>query len=383
MAPSLTPKTPENDAAESQPDLFKRFDVVSDPSDHHFYSSNLPKNTAGQGCFTSGGSKVHKKIMQEWKILEKHLPDSIYVRVYDTRIDLLQAVIVGAAGTPYHDALFFFDIAFPTDYPTRPPQVYYHSFGNRVNPNLYASGYVCLSLLNTWSGSKAQKWDPSQSTILQVLVSIQGLVLNEKPFFNEPGTGIFGRGWLENTAQAYGENAFLLTHKTTHILLRRPPKHFRAFVAEHFRQRAGAILRACIAYANGLVAVGEYKEKEEGQQNGAVSVIKVRQSFREALEKLYVELYKDFKWNGDSLVGLPELLKVEVAKTTPSALKVEAAKTTPSPRKKGSSGSIVGRVFRKLKKVLGLGPKNKIGKKGGSESKRKAGVAAAAADWGL
>ncbi|XP_068327540.1 putative ubiquitin-conjugating enzyme E2 38 [Pyrus communis] len=373
MAPSLTPKTPENDAAESQPDLFKRFDVVSDPSDHHFYRSNLPKNTAGQGCFTSGGSKVHKKIMHEWKILEKHLPDSIYVRVYDTRIDLLQAVIVGAAGTPYHDALFFFDIAFPNDYPTRPPQVYYHSFGNRVNPNLYATGYVCLSLLNTWSGSKGQKWNPSQSTILQVLVSIQGLVLNEKPYFNEPGTGIFGRGRLENTAQAYGENAFLLTHKTTHILLRRPPKHFRAFVAEHFRQRAGVILRACIAYAKGLVAVGEYKEEEEeGHQNGAVSVIKVRRSFREPLEKLYAELYKDFKWNGDSLVGLPELLKVEAAKTTPSA------------RKEGSSGSIVGRVFRKLKKVLGLGPKNKIGKKGGSESKRNAAAAAAAAaDLGL
>ncbi|XLR08874.1 hypothetical protein HN51_063881 [Arachis hypogaea] len=38
--------------------------------------------------------------MKEWKILEEHLPDSIYVRVYESRIDLMRAVIVGAAGTP-------------------------------------------------------------------------------------------------------------------------------------------------------------------------------------------------------------------------------------------------------------------------------------------
>ena len=33
----------------------------------------------------------------------------------------MRAVIVGAAGTPYHDGLFFFDIHLPADYPTVPP----------------------------------------------------------------------------------------------------------------------------------------------------------------------------------------------------------------------------------------------------------------------
>lgn len=45
----------------------------------------------------------------------------IYVRVYEERIDLLRAVIVGASGTPYHDGLFFFDIFLPPDYPHEPP----------------------------------------------------------------------------------------------------------------------------------------------------------------------------------------------------------------------------------------------------------------------
>jgi ubiquitin-conjugating enzyme E2 O len=43
------------------------------------------------------------------------------VRAYEDRMDLLRAVIMGPAGTPYHDGLFFFDIYFPSQYPSVPP----------------------------------------------------------------------------------------------------------------------------------------------------------------------------------------------------------------------------------------------------------------------
>eukprot|EP00951_Prasinocladus_malaysianus_P040187 scaffold458318_cov30-Prasinocladus_malaysianus.AAC.1 len=46
---------------------------------------------------------------------------------------------------------------------------------------------VCLSLLNTWNGRDDEMWSPATSTLLQVLVSIQGLVLVPKPYFNEAG----------------------------------------------------------------------------------------------------------------------------------------------------------------------------------------------------
>lgn len=39
------------------------------------------------------------------------------------RVDLLHAAMVGPAGTPYHDGLFFFDVKLPADYPATPPQV--------------------------------------------------------------------------------------------------------------------------------------------------------------------------------------------------------------------------------------------------------------------
>jgi ubiquitin-conjugating enzyme E2 O len=57
-------------------------------------------------------------------------------------MDLLRAAILGAAGTPYHDQLFMFDVQLRSDHPARPPKVYYHAFGYRVNPNLYADGNV-------------------------------------------------------------------------------------------------------------------------------------------------------------------------------------------------------------------------------------------------
>ena len=60
--------------------------------------------------------------------------------------------------------------------------------GLRLHPNLYVEGKVCLSLLDTWNGKGSQMWDPSNSNLLQVAVSLQGLVLGQaKPYFMEAG----------------------------------------------------------------------------------------------------------------------------------------------------------------------------------------------------
>ena len=56
----------------------------------------------------------------------------------------------------------------------------------RFNPNLYSNGKVCLSLLGTWHGDAGESWNPNHSTLLQVFVSIQSLVMVDEPYFNEP-----------------------------------------------------------------------------------------------------------------------------------------------------------------------------------------------------
>ncbi|KAK3002602.1 hypothetical protein RJ639_022374 [Escallonia herrerae] len=200
-----------------------------------------------------------KKIMQEWEILKENLPESIYVLVYEGKIELMRAVIIGATGSPYHDGLFFFDLAFPSTNPDQPPQVSYHAHGLRLNPNLYESGRVCFSLLNTWSGGRNELWDPSSSTVLQVLVSLQGLVLNEEPFYNEPHYATKKENkYITSMSKAYTKEAFVSSCKMMQYLMQSPPKNFEGFVVDHFRKRTGVIRAACKAYLKGDANVGYY-----------------------------------------------------------------------------------------------------------------------------
>lgn len=238
---------------------FKLFDTVDDVSDHHFDSAGFKGHQPSRSWT--------KKIQDEWKILEKDLPDSIFVRAYETRMDLLRAVIIGPAGTPYHDGLFVFDVHFPPNYPDIPPMVYYYSGGLRLNPNLYDCGKVCLSLLNTWTGKGNEKWMPKKSTMLQVLVSIQALILNANPFFNEPGyDNMYPGAEGEKKSKAYNEDIFILSLKTMMYTLRRPPKHFEELVGDHFRSRADSILSACKGYMEG-VPVGCIRSNGNGNGN--------------------------------------------------------------------------------------------------------------------
>jgi ubiquitin-conjugating enzyme E2 O len=192
-------------------------------------------------------------------------------------MDLVRAVMVGASGTPYQDGLFFFDMHLPPSYPAVPPLVYYHSFGLQLNPNLYGSGTVCLSLLNTFGGEGSEVWLPTTSTLLQVVVSIQGLILNDKPFFNEAGyEALVGRPEGLRNALPYTENAYLLTLRSILHLLRRPPQGFEELVQDHFHRRGRFVLRACEAYLRGCIvgtldsdARATEGSKEEGRRCSA------------------------------------------------------------------------------------------------------------------
>lgn len=134
--------------------------------------------------------KRQRRIAGEVASLLSSLPlswsSTILLRVDEDRYDFLRAVIFGPEDTPYDSGAFVFDIYLPLDYPQVAPKFQLLTTGGgrvRFNPNLYNSGKVCLSLLGTWSGPS---WTPA-STILQVLVSIQSLILVCNPYFNEPG----------------------------------------------------------------------------------------------------------------------------------------------------------------------------------------------------
>ncbi|XP_022857689.1 probable ubiquitin-conjugating enzyme E2 23 isoform X1 [Olea europaea var. sylvestris] len=259
---------------------FKGFDIVRDPRDQYFLGAHGQNNA---------GRKWLKKVQQDWNILRNNLPEGIYVRVYEDRMDLLRAVIVGPYGTPYQDGLFFFDFHLPPEYPDVPPSAYYHSGGWRINPNLYEEGKVCLSLLNTWAGRGNEVWDPSSSSILQVLVSLQGLVLNSKPYFNEAGYDKqIGTAEGEKNSLSYNENTYLLNCKTMMYLMRKPPKDFEELVVQHFRRRGHYILKACDAYMKGHL-IGSLTEDASVSSNSHGNLNSV--GFKLMLDKIVPKLF--------------------------------------------------------------------------------------------
>ncbi|KAF3921025.1 hypothetical protein AA313_de0200887 [Arthrobotrys entomopaga] len=131
-----------------------------------------------------------KRLIKELTVLSTTLPPGIFVRVQEDRPDLFKAIIIGPDSSPYHLGLYEFDFTIPPSYPNVPPKVSFKTTGGgrvRFNPNLYECGKVCLSILGTWSGSASEQWQPKNSTLLQVLVSIQSMILCGEPYYNEPG----------------------------------------------------------------------------------------------------------------------------------------------------------------------------------------------------
>ena len=162
------------------PDVPPRFAILDElpPQAHHYIDSPVTMN-----------ANLMRRIRKEHKILQGSLPEGIWVRTWADRLDLVRVLIIGADGTPYNLAPFVIDFHFPQEFPKVPPHAHFHSWTNgwgRINPNLYEDGKICLSLLGTWSGEeKHESWSETGSSMLQVIVSLLGLVLVKEPYYSE------------------------------------------------------------------------------------------------------------------------------------------------------------------------------------------------------
>eukprot|EP01128_Nolandella_sp_AFSM9_P007071 TRINITY_DN3779_c0_g1_i1.p1 TRINITY_DN3779_c0_g1~~TRINITY_DN3779_c0_g1_i1.p1 ORF type:complete len:870 (-),score=247.92 TRINITY_DN3779_c0_g1_i1:71-2680(-) len=218
---------------------------------HHSFSvkSNKPSDHRYANAKSFGEkmtSKTSRAIMFEWKKFND-LPDGIHVIAYENHLNLIRGLIVGSEGTVYNHSFFFFDIAFPADYPLTPPKVYYHSYNNNLNPNLKVDGMVCLSLLGTWSGDGVERWDSKRSSVLQVLSSLQGLVLGARePYFLEAGHDKF-RGTKQgmHSSRIYQEKAVFQSLKHYLAIYNRPPAEFAPLITHYIRES----IASCVTLA--------------------------------------------------------------------------------------------------------------------------------------
>ncbi|TCD69895.1 hypothetical protein EIP91_005719 [Steccherinum ochraceum] len=194
------------DSGTDRSEYWKRFELLpSAPADHAFFASP-PAQTS---------RTFLARLTKEYRVLQSSLPDNILVRAYEDRTDLLRSMIIGPDNTPYEDAPFVIDWQFDSNFPHSPPIAHFLSWTNgngRVNPNLYEEGKVCLSILGTWAGDKNEMWNPARSSLLQCLISIQGLVLVKEPWFCEPAYEKL-RGTEEGivNSRLYSEKAYVLS----------------------------------------------------------------------------------------------------------------------------------------------------------------------------
>ena len=164
-----------------------------------------------------------------------------------------------------------FDIYVPQEYPAVPPKVQYLTTGGgrvRVNPNLYTEGKVCLSLLGTWQGPG---WDPSVSSLSQVLLSIQSYVLNSLPIQQEPGhesntTSDFGR--LKCARHNADVRLAVLRHGILEPLTT-PPLGFEELAETHFRLKAFELEAQVIRWAEEAVLMARLEIEVERWSNPA------------------------------------------------------------------------------------------------------------------
>ncbi|CAD6951998.1 unnamed protein product [Tilletia controversa] len=241
---------------------WSRFEVLDEaPTDHAFIRE--PWSTSTKAFFS--------RIQKEFKILQNALPDSILVRTYGDRTDLLRVLIIGSENTPYEDAPFVIDFCLKPTYPHEPPLAHFHSWTNgngRVSPNLYEEGKVCLSVLNTWSGNSTENWNPSKSSLLQVFVSIQGLVLVREPWFTEPAyEKLQGTEDGKINSALYSEKAYILSRGFVRRALERPVFGLEKEI-EFFYYEQGRLARV-LERAKELIEHSEAAKKRDKEMNGS------------------------------------------------------------------------------------------------------------------
>ena len=153
-----------------------------------------------------------------------------------------QALIIGPKNTPYKNGYYIFKFRFTPQYPHEPPKVVFMTNDGvtRFNPNLYRSGKVCISILNTWKGPQ---WTACQS-ISSILLSICTCVLTDTPLINEPGIDIYHKDYDKyNEILRYKNYEVAILQMLTNKLIRTRFDKLYEIMKNHFIENYQEIIK--------------------------------------------------------------------------------------------------------------------------------------------
>ncbi|XP_072930156.1 dual E2 ubiquitin-conjugating enzyme/E3 ubiquitin-protein ligase BIRC6 isoform X2 [Epargyreus clarus] len=272
---------------------FETFEMIVECGEGGGFRFTVPYHF--EGTVRAAGERTHparmKRLAQEAATLATSLPlsysSSVFVRTDTDRLDVMKVLITGPSDTPYANGCFILDVYFPAEYPAVPMLINLETTGRhsvRFNPNLYNDGKVCLSVLNTWHGRPEEKWNAHTSSFLQVLVSIQSLILVPEPYFNEPGYERSRGTRVGNSASLeYNSNIYqacvrwaMLDH------LRSPEPCFKEVIQTHFWIKRNEIMQTV---ANWITELEGQSGDERTQRSIQLNLM--------ALKRHYVKLQEE------------------------------------------------------------------------------------------
>ncbi|XP_041418652.1 baculoviral IAP repeat-containing protein 6 isoform X6 [Xenopus laevis] len=275
---------------------FDTFEMVSeDDAGKLVFKMNYHYMSQVKNASDANSAARARRLAQEAVTLSTSLPlsssSSVFVRCDEERLDIMKVLITGPADTPYANGCFEFDVYFPQDYPNSPPLVNLETTGGhsvRFNPNLYNDGKVCLSILNTWHGRPEEKWNPQTSSFLQVLVSIQSLILVSEPYFNEPGYER-SRGTQGGTqsSREYDGNIRQATVKWAMLeQIRNASPCFKEVIHKHFYLKRAEIMAQCEDWIVDIQQFSSDKRVGRTMSHHAAALKRHTAQLREELLKL-------------------------------------------------------------------------------------------------
>ena len=119
--------------------------------------------------------EAKRRLMSDFKKIRKDPPVGISATPREGNLFLWDCVIFGVDDTLWEDAVLKLTLAFPIDYPAKPPHANFVTYV--FHPNVFQpSQEICIDTLR-------KQWSPALD-VSAILLSIQSLLTDPNPYAN-------------------------------------------------------------------------------------------------------------------------------------------------------------------------------------------------------